>query len=253
MADPQADPRALASLVSSELANAGLDLIVEHDERTLTISGVVASEAERDAAMDLASAVVGDQMRLDQSIDVSAAMPAVMDRFEFSETEVAGFRGATAGLEEHEAAEAGDFTDQDDLDAPSLAQPMSLTDDGEPYGEDMRRPAETGETYVPPTDPVGTDREVIGGFQRSSMDTQEVERSSDGSIGDLALEEAVIRELREDAATTGLQVQVQVIQGVVHLYGTVADIIDVESAEEVAGRLDGVIEVMEHFEVESLR
>src|ERR687895_781701 len=60
-----------------------------------------------------------------------------------------------------------------------------------------------------PTDMHGNPR-VLGGFSSSSMESIEVERSSDGTLGDEAIAEAILRELREDAATTGLQIEVEV-------------------------------------------
>ena len=47
--------------------------------------------------------------------------------------------------------------------------------------------ASTGDVaYMPPTDPVGDATGIIGGLQGTSMDPIEVERSSDGTIGDVA-------------------------------------------------------------------
>ena len=106
--------------------------------------------------------------------------------------------------------------------------------------------------YVPPTDPVGDGDHVIGGFQATSMDSIEVERSSDGSLGDEAIRDAILVELREDAATTSLAIEVAVFRGIVTLTGHVADIDDVESVEEVAGRVPGVLEIIEELEVERM-
>ena len=245
-------PPEIASLTSSALAEAGLDLIVEHDDRRVVISGIVSTEAERTAALDIANVVAGSEIAVDDTIEVSGAVPDEAGRVHLSESEVAGFTGATPGLEDPEHAMPGDFTDQDTIDAPALAQPESMSDDGRPLGEDITRSAEDGETYVPPTDPVGTDTAVIGGFARSSMDTTEPDRSSDGTIGDEAIRDAIARELREDAATASLEVSVEVIQGVAILTGSVSDIADAESAEEVAGRVTGVLEVRERLEVEGV-
>lgn len=245
-------PAEIASLTASGLADAGLDLIVEHDDRRMVISGIVSTEAERTAALDIASVIAGAEMLIDDTIEVSGAVPDEAGRVHLSESEVAGFTGATLGLEDSENAMPGDFTDQDTVDAAAFAQPESLSDDGRPLGEDVSRPAEDGEAYVPPIDPVGTDTEVIGGFARSSMDTTEPDRSSDGTFGDEAIRDAIARELREDAATASLDVSVEVVEGVSILTGTVSDIVDAESAEEVAGRVAGVLEVRERLEVEGL-
>ena len=111
--------------------------------------------------------------------------------------------------------------------------------------------------HSPPNDPViGTDQHgnvrVLGGFSNSSMDSVEVERSSDGALGDEAIAEAILRELREDAATTNLQIDVTVRNGVARLHGRVADVADTDNAEEVAARVPGVVEVIEELTVESV-
>lgn len=99
---------------------------------------------------------------------------------------------------------------------------------------------------------MGDGDHVIGGFQATSMDAIDVERSSDGSMGDEAIRDTILTELREDAATTSLSIEVTVFRGIVTLTGQVADIDDVESAEEVAGRVPGVVEVIEELEVERM-
>jgi osmotically-inducible protein OsmY len=106
---------------------------------------------------------------------------------------------------------------------------------------------------VPPTDPVRErDGEVLGGFQTTSMDRVRVPRSADGEIGDEAIAEAVRRELREDAATSGLEISVDVRAGSVGLRGQVPSLDDAENAEEVASRVEGVTEVIEDLEVSGI-
>jgi osmotically-inducible protein OsmY len=245
-------PADLASRVASDLADAGLDLLVEHDEERILVSGIVMTEEQRAAAIDIATTDVGSELAVDDSIEVSGAVPDDLGDLDLSETDVAGFRGSTPGLEDSESAHAGDFTDQDTVSAQQFAQPGSLSDDGNPLGEEVSRRAERGEAYVPPTDPVGTDTEVIGGFSRSSMDTSEPARSSDGTIGDEAIRDAIERELREDAATTALEIQIEVVSGVAILTGNVADMVDAENAEAVAGRVTGVLEVRERLDVDGM-
>jgi hypothetical protein len=137
-----------------------------------------------------------------------------------------------------------DFTSETDAENSSLHA----------SGVDIDEEADTA--YSPPTDPVvTTDRHgntrVLGGFSSSSMESVEVERSSDGTLGDEAIAEAILRELREDSATTDLQIEVRVEGGVAHLRGSVADVADSESAEEVAARVPGVNEVVDELRVES--
>jgi hypothetical protein len=134
-----------------------------------------------------------------------------------------------------------DFTDQ------------PLTTDYLEIAEDT----DSGDTvYFPPTDPVvrpapGGNIEVIGGFQATSMDTNEVAPSAiDGQPGDEALADAIRRELLEDASTTDLTIDVVVRNRVARLRGRVADIEDAENAEAVASRVPGVLEVIEELEVE---
>ena len=56
-------------------------------------------------------------------------------------------------------------------------------------------------------------------------------------------------ELREDALTTDLGVRVDVRDGVAILTGQVADLADADAAEEVAGRVAGIKEVMDRTEI----
>jgi len=114
---------------------------------------------------------------------------------------------------------------------------------------------EGDDVVFPPTDPViTTDRHgnsrVLGGFEPTSMTSIDVARSAEDSLpGDEALADAVRRELREDAATTALAVAVTVRDGVVYLRGAVPGLEDVDSAEEVSGRVPGVQEVVEQLQV----
>ena len=73
-----------------------------------------------------------------------------------------------------------------------------------------------------------------------------------GRPGDEAIADAIRRELREDALTTDLTIRVTVRDGVAHLRGSVPSLDDAESAEEVAGRVPGVREVIEELDVAGL-
>ena len=122
-------------------------------------------------------------------------------------------------------------------------------------GVDAEEEADT--SYNPPIDPVVTtdahgNTRVLGGFSDSSMESIAVKRSSDGALGDEAIAEAVLRELREDAATTALRIEVSVSQGSVRLRGRVEDVVDAENAEEVAARVPGVTEVVEELTVRTV-
>ncbi len=126
----------------------------------------------------------------------------------------------------------------------------------EPTETDPAAP-EDAETYVPPTDPVVTtddqgNAQVLGGFGATSMEEPAVAPSETHGPADSALEEAIRRELRRDAATTDLPIEIEVIDGVAHLRGEVSDMVDSDNAAEVAGRVPGVLEVIDETDVTGL-
>jgi osmotically-inducible protein OsmY len=79
-----------------------------------------------------------------------------------------------------------------------------------------------------------------------------VEASETRGPGDEAIADAVRRELSEDAATTDLDVDVDVDDGIVRLSGRVPELVDAENAESVAGRVSGVDQVIDDLEVPGL-
>jgi hypothetical protein len=116
--------------------------------------------------------------------------------------------------------------------------------------------SDNDETYIPPTDPVVTaagpgNAHVLGGFSATGPEEVHPARSADGEIGDEAIADAVRDALRQDAATTDLEIHVAVSGGVVRLRGTVADLEDADNAEAVAARVEGVVEVQEQLNVTS--
>src|SRR5262249_34417441 len=142
-----------------------------------------------------------------------------------------------------------------ELDPDFTGQPLETDDlnvvDSGAYDDEPD--AEPEPVYFAPTDPVIREDasgalEVAGGFEATSMDDVDVAPSAeDNRPGDEALVEAIQRELREDAATTALQIRVSVENGVARLYGRVSDLEDAENAEEVAGRVPGVREVIDEL------
>ena len=141
---------------------------------------------------------------------------------------------------------------------PSLVDQEILSDPIAASGgpNDLIDPVADGdEVYVPPTDPViAADArgnvEVLGGFSETSTDgLSPVPSASDGRLGDEAIEDAVRAALRRDAATTSLEIEVLVRDGVAHLRGRVSDLDDADNAEDVASRVPGVREVKEELEV----
>lgn len=224
---------------------AGLYIAVEEDGGRLVLSGLIGSESERATALDVvAEAAPGYEV--DDNLEVSVGIPEMTAVGTLAEAGEGMFPDAEGDLEaEDEAIEPGDFTDQPIMQYGDYAAgPSSGFEDDEA--------SEGDEVFVPPTDPVGTDREVIGGLATTSMDEIEVERSSDGTLGDEAIRDAVLRELREDAATTDLVLEVDVVEGLVTLRGPAPSIDAVESAEEVAARVPGVTEVVEELDVADL-
>ena len=109
------------------------------------------------------------------------------------------------------------------------------------------------EVFFPPTDPVvrpgpGGQPEIVGGFSPTAEPTAP-ERSSDGRIGDEAFADAVRDALALDASTADLTLTVDVVDGVVHLRGTVLSIEDGENAEAIALSVPGVVEVVDETEI----
>lgn len=141
------------------------------------------------------------------------------------------------------------------IDQPILTDPLAAAGGQDDTDDPV---ADGDEVYVPPVDPViAADRPgdvtVLGGFALSAEEEIRPRRSaSDGQIGDEALVDAVQSALRHDAATTDLEIEVVVEQGVVYLRGRVTGPEDAENAEEVAGRVEGVAEVVEELEVAKL-
>jgi osmotically-inducible protein OsmY len=240
----------LSERLERELGDAGIFVAVEDSQGTIVLSGLVESTEEREAARDIVAAAVGGGRRVDvDNVQVSGALPADSSLGALSEAEIAGFDGAEPGLEDPEAMDPGDFTDQETMSSSDSMQAASLS--GSP-SDDPDLASSGNIVHVPPIDPVGDGAGVIGGFQSSSMSSIEVERSSDGTLGDEAIRDTILQELREDAATSGLALEVSVFRGIATLTGRVADIDDVEAAEEVTGRVPGVVEVIEEIEVERL-
>ena len=245
----------LAKRIERELEDAGLAVVVEDTADELVVTGIVDSEEERQAVLDIVRKGAGATREVSDNVEVAGALPEETSIGTLSESEIAGFDGAEPGLEDFESLMPGDFTDQRMSGAASVVQAAALSDsasDGGESGEDGEDGEDGDIVYVPPIDPVGTNRAVIGGFQTSSMDSAEVEQSSDGTFGDEAIRDAVLRELLEDSATTGLTIEVTVREGVVRLSGHVDDLEDADSAQEVAARVPGVIDVLEDLDVAHL-
>lgn len=218
------------------------------------LDGMIESAAQRDAATDLALTVAGIA-RVQNDLEIE----------EFGEP------GAAARLDESVLADASYQMLEADLAASANAlQEPAEPDYNEPVpliGGDMTRDAmiaaEEGIPYVPPTDPVvrpSNDEEtiaVVGGFGTAAdeqfPDLDATTSLGDAPPGDEDLREEVLVALRADAATTELIIDVQVRQRRVYLRGEVATLEDANLAEEVAGRVPGVREVIEELTVAALQ
>lgn len=113
------------------------------------------------------------------------------------------------------------------------------------------------EPFFPATDPVvkadrSTDGiEILGGFAETSEGAATAHLPG-RPRGDDELREAVASALHADAATTDLNVEVVVEDGVVTLRGVVPTLEDTDLAESVAAGVPGVEEVREELQVEGM-
>ena len=109
------------------------------------------------------------------------------------------------------------------------------------------------ETYLPPMDPVEKpdahgDPQIVGGFSPDSMsDEVPVPRPVTGGSPDEALADRIRRELLEDAATTDLEVLVEVRDGTAYVRGHINDLVDADNVMAVAGRVPGIADVVDEL------
>lgn len=235
-------------------------MIDESDDGRLALNGAVNTEEEHQRALMVARDATG--AAIDDNIEVLGTMPATIDDVrgrmdvdtedrDLSEVETGTFDGATEGFREA-SLEPGDFAREEgsSTDAWRTSGPTAAVDDDIVSEGDV--------VFSPPTDPVmrrdpdTLEDEVVGGLSSSSMEDISVPRSAlDGEYGDEAIASAIRRELREDAQTAELGgIDVSVFDGVVTLRGVVPLLEDSNSAEEVAARVPGVVEVREMLDVE---
>jgi osmotically-inducible protein OsmY len=242
--------RTLKGRIEQALEQAGLFVAVEEQGQIIRLNGRVDSPEARVAATDIVAGNAPGR-RIDNDLEVEVVAPETVTDFR-SDAPPAGDLPESLDEIRGEGSEfEPDFTDQ--------ALATNPVDMGDEASADVEPSPDDGESVLfPPTDPVVTvgdrwDAEVVGGFAPTSMDDMAVAPSAlDNLPGDEALADAVRRELREDALTTDLQVRVLVRRGIVHLRGRVPTLDDAESAEEVAGRIPGVREVVEELEVADL-
>src|SRR3989442_1776419 len=230
----------LARRIAEQFAQAGLQVTVESADGSLLLSGIVESEEAREAAVDIVSQAVPGA-RIDNQIEVESILPTDIDDFAGDEP--------TAEMAETRA-DVADQIEPDFTDQPGLFDPIEASGAESSNPED---PAESGEVYTPPTDPVLStnihgEARVLNGFD-SGEDLEVEPSASDNRPGDEALADAVRRQLAEDSATTDLNIVVAVRNGVAHLRGRVSDLDDADNAESVAARVPGIRDVVEELEV----
>ena len=230
----------LLARLDEVLEGAGIFLATELRDGLLVLSGEVDSAANRQAALDVATALAEPRgIRVDDSIDVLPDSPDTA-----SEDDTADGSDAFRYLDP-------DRDDDNRLDAGFEGEPDFTGDIGT---TDSQQAAAEAIPYFPPTDPVirqTDDREtleVVGGFSATSMDDQ-VGGASFDDRNDDDLNQVVMRELAEDSLTIDLDVRAATADGVVVLRGMVDSLEDAENAEAVASRVPGVKEVREEITV----
>ena len=216
------------------------------------LDGMVDSVEQQEAASDLAQGVEGIT-RVENNLDVEDQ--------ELSEPAQRLSSDAHVESVDYQMLEGtmGDLPGTPELD-PDFSEPIPSV--GSDVTDNPMVAVEEGVPYVPPTDPVvrpalnNDSLEVVGGFGTTAMDEfpDDLQGTAlgDAPPGDEDLEAQVLEALAADALTTDLLIQVTVRRGVVRLRGHVPTLDDAEAAEEVAGRVPGVREVIEELEIDAL-
>lgn len=249
-----ADERRLAIEIDRRLQQeAGIFAAVRVGGGIAYLDGMVESIGQREAASDLTASVAGiDRVQNDLEVE------------EF------GAPGARATDSSAVYADTGyQMLDRNRILDPEPLREATEPDFNEPISEvggDMTTnsmiAAEEGIPYMPPTDPVvrpSNDEQELAiatGFGETSTDefpdSLATTALGDAPAGDEDIRQQVVEALRTDAATIDLVIDVIVRNGVVHLRGQVQTLDDAEAAEEVAGRVPTVREVVEELEVAAL-
>jgi osmotically-inducible protein OsmY len=223
----------------------GQNIVVAATDERVILSGVVPSRHLYDHAATIAAAMADGRI-VENELEVENTLPAGVTAFPSADRDSAG---RSADTTQNEIVS--------DNDPDSMSQPLDSNPDDIPNDsvyDDMSDP-EPEPVYFPPTDPVLTvdmqgNYEVLNGFASTADDDQRIDQSTlDGAPGDEALADAVATELHRDATTTDLQIDVTVQDGIAYLHGTVPDPEDAANAEDVAGRVAGIREVVEDLDI----
>jgi BON domain len=223
--------------IKLQLAEAGFFLAVELNGNTLVVAGEVESEGDHEAALELVRGFAREHdLGVDDDIDVVEEIPQT----------TYGFFQEGGELDE---ADTREVAQREGVDLADVQRRLGTSD--------SEIAAEEAIPYYPPTDPVvepsgaREELEIVGGYGSTSFDRGE-EGGPDVTYGDEEITSMVRRELREDAATTDFDIEVETRSGVVFLRGTVETLDDAENVEAVAARVPGVVDVREELEVISL-
>ncbi len=245
----------LAERIQRELAaRDGISIVVGEAGGAIVLSGRAESDEERSRAVRLARSLAPDR-RIVNSLEVERVVAeGIEDTTGVNADEL---NPGEPAMSPPPVLKSTGY-DADLNDVPLETDEMDVVDPTYEVTSDRVAPVEEDPSYFAPTDPViGVGQEgeveVRGGWTPTSMTSEEVAASAeDNQPGDEALADAIARELREDASTLALNLEVEVDQGVAHLRGTVTDLTDAENAEEVAGRVPGVRDVIDEMTVSSL-
>lgn len=240
---------AFALHIQQQLAEqANIHVLVAQDHDVIVLSGRVDSEEARRLAEEIAASIAPER-QIENDLDIESFLPIGS---EGNKTLISDEMGDEIPEGIAEFQEEGLELEPGVNNQPLETNELNVIDD-DIVDED--EPGEPEPAYFAPTDPVITANaqgniDVLGGFAASSDEDITVKRSAeDDRPGDEALADAILRELREDALTTDLEVDVEVVDGVAHLRGTVPDLTDAENAEEVASRVPGLHDVIDELEM----
>lgn len=161
--------------LEQQLAQAGLQVVVEQSDGALILSGIVDSEESRQAVLDIATQAAPPGMPIDDQLDIDAVLPTGVDDYA-SEDPTAELADSEDELVADGSELEPDFTDQPGFSDPLQAAGAETSED-----EDL---AETGDVYTPPIDPVVTTdahgaAQVLGGFGLDAEDDVSVEPSAE--------------------------------------------------------------------------
>lgn len=238
----------LQEQLSTRMSQVGLPLAIDVRDGNVRITGAVSSNEDYQAALDLVSSIEGI-IGVQDEIEITTVAP-------------------DQAFDDSSSAQGFDFTETpatDDLEG--FEYEADLSEDVGAGTSDYQKSVEEAEPYFPPTDPVvepsndEQELDITGGVQDTSMDELAAEPELDaireepatppaGRRDDETVREDVSRELREDAATADLDLEVGVINGTVILRGRVTDLDDSYNAEEVARRVPGVLDVTDETTLE---